>query len=511
MEVAAGYAEHADVQAGRLLDEIERSGWPRTRWSSTSGATTAPRARARTARSASCWPRTASRPRSTRTSRRWTRWAGSTCWARPKVDNQYHAGWAWAGSTPYSGMKLLASDLGGTRNPLAIRWPAKITADATPRAQFHHCQRRRPDDLRDRRDRSAARRQRRPAGSRLTASASPTRSMTPTRPAGSQRSTSRSWAAARSTTTAGWRRRPGRVCRGFPACRRDQGLDARSGRVAPVQPRAGLVASQRPRCGDAREGRADEGDVLDRGRTQQRLPDRRRAVDPVLPPRAADLHALSRMEFRARHRQDARVLCAGARQPRQPRDDRRRSSRERELACSTRSGARSGGLTCYVDDGYLCYEYNLFIIMRTKIRSAQPLPAGKAKIEISTEYAEVKPAGPLNIAMTVNGDQVAAGVVPVSAPLLFTANDCLDIGTCLGGPDLTGLLRPRAVPVQRHDRRRERPLHLLSSALGRRTLASVNWPDGPVFRNDARGERRSRRHSDSFDSMRSRRVPRLLS
>ena len=35
-------------------------------------------------------------------------------------------------------------------------------------------------------------------------------------------------------------------------------------------------------------------------------------------------------------------------------------------------GSSSGGLTCYLDDGYLCYEYNLFIIMRTKIRSEQP-------------------------------------------------------------------------------------------------------------------------------------------
>ena len=32
------------------------------------------------------------------------------------------------------------------------------------------------------------------------------------------------------------------------------------------------------------------------------------------------------------------------------------------------------------------------------------------------------------------GAEVAAGQVPVSAPLLFTANDCLDIGTCLGSP-----------------------------------------------------------------------------
>ena len=57
----------------------------------------------------------------------------------PKADNQYHAGWAWAGSTPYKGTKLLASHFGGTRNPMAVRWPAKIKADATPRPQFHHC------------------------------------------------------------------------------------------------------------------------------------------------------------------------------------------------------------------------------------------------------------------------------------------------------------------------------------------------------------------------------------
>jgi hypothetical protein len=102
-------------------------------------------------------------------------------------------------------------------------------------------------------------------------------------------------------------------------------------------------------------------------------------------------------------------------------------------ACCTRWAARSGGLTAYLDDGYLCYEYNLFIIMRTKIRSEQRLPAGPANIHISTEYAEVKPGGPLNVTLGVNGDQLASGTVPVSAPLLFTANDCLDIGVCYGG------------------------------------------------------------------------------
>jgi hypothetical protein len=96
-------------------------------------------------------------------------------------------------------------------------------------------------------------------------------------------------------------------------------------------------------------------------------------------------------------------------------------------------GGAGGGLTCYVDDGFLCFEYNTFIVMRTKLRSDKKLPSGKAKIQVSTEYAEAKPAGPLNITMTVNGDEVAHGTVPVSAPLAFSANDCLDIGLCLGG------------------------------------------------------------------------------
>ena len=34
----------------------------------------------------------------------------------------------------------------------------------------------------------------------------------------------------------------------------------------------------------------------------------------------------------------------------------------------------------------------------------------------------------------VGQEVLAKGRVPVSAPLLFTANDCFDIGVCLGSP-----------------------------------------------------------------------------
>ena len=36
--------------------------------------------------------------------------------------------------------------------------------------------------------------------------------------------------------------------------------------------------------------------------------------------------------------------------------------------------------------------------------------------------------------MKVGDKMVAEGTVPISAPLLFTANDCLDIGIALGSP-----------------------------------------------------------------------------
>jgi hypothetical protein len=87
-----------------------------------------------------------------------------------------------------------------------------------------------------------------------------------------------------------------------------------------------------------------------------------------------------------------------------------------------------------VKDGALSYEYNLFLMTRTTISAKDKLPTGKVKIEVETRYAVPRPAGPLDITMKVNGNVVATGRVPVSAPLLFTANDCLDIGTDLGSP-----------------------------------------------------------------------------
>ena len=55
-----------------------------------------------------------------------------------RTDNMYHAGWAWAGGTPFKGTKLLAAYFGGTRNPMVVSWPGHIKHDGKMRQQFHH-------------------------------------------------------------------------------------------------------------------------------------------------------------------------------------------------------------------------------------------------------------------------------------------------------------------------------------------------------------------------------------
>ena len=74
------------------------------------------------------------------------------------------------------------------------------------------------------------------------------------------------------------------------------------------------------------------------------------------------------------------------------------------------------------------------MIQRTQIRSDVQLPTGEAQIRVTTTYAEPRVAGPLNVVLEVNGTIVGEGTVPVSVPMAFTANDCLDIGQALGSP-----------------------------------------------------------------------------
>jgi arylsulfatase len=138
MEVFAGFTEHADHNAGRVIDEIERQGkldntlifyiWG-DNGSSAEGLY------------GTISEQLAQNGIPTKISQHLAaleELGGLDALGGPKTDNMYHAGWAWAGSTPYKSTKLVGAHFGGTRQPMAISWPNRIQADPTARPQFHH-------------------------------------------------------------------------------------------------------------------------------------------------------------------------------------------------------------------------------------------------------------------------------------------------------------------------------------------------------------------------------------
>ena len=84
-------------------------------------------------------------------------------------------------------------------------------------------------------------------------------------------------------------------------------------------------------------------------------------------------------------------------------------------------------------DGFLNYEFNLFEVQRTKIRSKAKLPVGKVKIEVESKLVD-KIGGPMDVTLRANGEMVGQGRVPAAMSLHFTSNATFDIGVDLDSP-----------------------------------------------------------------------------
>ena len=433
MEVAAGFAEHADVQVGRLVDEVERLGYGENTlvfyiWGDNGSSGEGQNGTISELLAQNGIPTTVEMHINTL-----EELGGLDVLGSPKVDNQYHAGWAWAGSTPYKGMKLLASHLGGTRNPMAVRWPAKITPDSTPRTQFHHC-----NDLV-------------PTIYEILGITAPR--VVNGIPQDPIDGTSLAY-------TFDDPEAKGRLLTQYFEIMGSRAIYHDGWMASAFGPRAPWVPGMPPGIGDW----TPDQDVwelyhLDEDWTQAHdlsaeMPEKLAQMQETFSIEAAknSVYPVGGGLWVLLYHPELRIstpyrewnfagdftrmpeFCAPALGNRANIVTIDLDLPENATGVLYSLGSTAGGLTCYVDDGYLCYEYNCFILMRTKLRSTERLPVGKASIEVTTTYVEPKPGGPLNIAMTVDGEEIVAGVVPVSAPLLFTANDCLDIGISLGAP-----------------------------------------------------------------------------
>jgi arylsulfatase len=431
MEVAAGFGEHADVQAGRVIDELERLGYADNTlvfyiWGDNGSSGEGANGTISELLSQNGIPTTVAMH-----IRALDEMGGLDVLGTPKVDNQYHAAWAWAGSTPYKGMKLLASHLGGTRNPMAVRWPGKIAPDPAPRTQFHHC-------------------------NDVVPTIYDVLGITPPRVVNGipqDPIDGVSFAYTFDQPEA-----PGRLLTQYFEIMGSRAIYHDGWMASAFGPRTPWVAGRPPGIEDwtpdqdtwelyhldedwsqANDLAAEMPEKLAQMRETFAIEAAKNSVYPVGGGLYIAIHPEKRISTPYREwnftgdivrmpefcapalGNRANVVTIDAELP------------VRANGVLYALGGAGGGLTCYLEDGVLCYEYNLFIVMRTKIRSPRELPAGPAKIRIDTVYAEPKPGGPLDVTMSVDGSEIARGRVPVSAPLLFSANDCLDIGVCHGG------------------------------------------------------------------------------
>ncbi|MGB8149677.1 MAG: arylsulfatase [Candidatus Cybelea sp.] len=433
MEVFAGFGEHADTQAGRVLDEIDRLGYGDNTlvfyiWGDNGSSAEGQNGTISELLAQNSIPTTIEQH-----IKAMDELGGLDVLGSPKADNMYHAGWAWAGSTPYQATKLVASHFGGTRNPMAVQWPAKIKPDATPRRQFHHV-----NDV------------------------APTIydvvGITPPLVVNGipqDRIDGVSFAYTFDDAKA-----PGRLLTQYFEIMGSRGIYHDGWFASAFGPRI-------PWATGAPTNLATWTPDDDKWELYNIDEDWSQANDLAaeMPDKLAQMKETFAIEFA---RNNGYPVGGGLWVMLHPEDRVAtpytewtfpgRITRMPEFAAPRLGsipnlvtidadvpadangvlyslGAFSGGLACYVQNGILCFEYNLFEIMRTHIKATTKLPVGKVKIEVQTVHAGApKAAGPLDVTLKANGVVMAQGQVPVSAPLAFTANGCLHIGINLGSP-----------------------------------------------------------------------------
>ncbi|AZQ64032.1 arylsulfatase [Flammeovirga pectinis] len=433
MEVFAGFTEHTDYNVGRIIDELEAQGeldntlifyiWGDNGSSSEGQKGTISELLSLNGIKSNVEDHI----------KALDELGGLEVLGTDKVHNMYHAGWAWAGSTPYKGTKLTASYLGGTRNPMVVAWPKAIKHDSIPHAQFHHVN----DIVPTVYDVVGIEAPQVVNGVTQTEidGVSMAYSFNDAKAEGTLKTQFFDIMGSRSIYSDGWI-----ACTFGPRIPWVQGFPAGIENWRPENDKWELyninedwtesndLAAEYPeKLEELKELFLVEATKYDD------LPIGGGLWSVIYHPEDLPRTPYNEWHFTGRMERMPEGIA--------PKLGRASNTVEMEVEMPKNAngvlyalGDFSGGLTCFMKNGYLYYEYNLFEIKRFRFKSAQKIKPGKVKLEVISTMTARKGNAPLDVVIKINGEVVTKGQVPTTAPVGFTGNDCLDLGTDLGSP-----------------------------------------------------------------------------
>ncbi|MFC1695714.1 arylsulfatase [Pseudomonadota bacterium] len=434
MEIFAGFLEHTDVQYGKVIDELERQGLLDNTLVFYILSDNGPSAEGMSGTisellAQNAMPSTVEQQIEVLEEV----YGGLDALGGPKLENMYHHGWAYSGSAPFQGTKLVAATFGGTRTPLVISWPDGIEHDGKVRSQFHHV-------------------------NDVAATIYEVLDITP----------------------------PG-VVNGFE----QQPLDGVSMVYSFKKPEAqttkktqyfeilgsrgiyhdgwfaGTFGPRAPWSTDMSfmptwDPEADEWELYNLNSDYSQS----KNLAKKNPEKLAELKALFDTEATDNHvypigASHYTVFFSPSELPSSPLtewsfyegQDRIPEAMAPKFASGRSTlavidaeigkdaegvlfalGGISSGFTVYMDKGFLKAEYNAMTLDRYKIASESAIPTGKVKIEVETRYDTQERMAPATVTLTVNGKQVGQGRIERSVPAAHTASETFDVGVDLGSP-----------------------------------------------------------------------------
>jgi arylsulfatase len=431
MELFAGFVEHTDTQVGKLIDGLEELGLRDNTivfyiWGDNGASAEGQQGSISELLAQNNIPNTVQQQMEAL-----EKIGGLAALGTPKTDNMYHAGWAWAGGTPFRSTKLVAAHFGGTRNPMVVSWPKKIKPDPAPRSQFHHV-------------------------SDIVPTLYELIGIKPPKEVSGYRQDPMDGVSM--VYTFADAKAPGRKKTQYFENNGSRGIYHEGWYACtfgPFIPWDTPGSTARLKDWNAN---TDVWELYDLTRDFSQADD----LSGKEPQRLAKMKKLFLAKAKANkalpiggglwtrfHPEDViatpytdwRFDAATTRMPEftAPGLGKKSNTVTIDLEVGENAsgvlyalGGASGGLTLYMDKGDLVYEYNMMIIERYTARTSEKLAPGKRRIEVDTTIA--RPGAPAEVVIKVDGKEGARTTVKRTVPAAFTASETFDVGVDLGSP-----------------------------------------------------------------------------